>query len=863
MSADIQSGQKKKRKRQVSRLKAISRNEKYLSKLSGEEEVVPKPISREERYMYRACGYVDRPIPEHAISREEKYWKKIIENGGGGSAVLTSKDITENGLYYAADDEADGYSSVNVDVPNTYLLSDEGKVVSNGTLVSQTSSSVTQNGVVDTTLIDSINVSVNNSYTQQDEGKVVNSGRLISQTSSTAGQNGIVDTTLINSLNVNVPDTNTTSGILPYVIHTSETALRSWTIYGNNYEHTYSADHTLPLTFSTNTAGNADDWSISGNDNVGKNLLKITGTTVEDHGVTFTINPIAGTVIANGTATNGQGRYAFYINLSETQNVYLSGCPEGGSSSTYNLYPWDSTAGARPKKWDGTTAQSDSDYGTSALEVQALAGHNVSCTIRIEQGYTANNLVFKPMYRLADTSADFEPYQVGVGQRTVNLFDKNNVDDGYYIDASGNIASSGSWAIAYIPAEPSTTYSTKSLTDRTSAAYIGFCNSAKQIVSIAQGSVTSDRTFTTNAGTVYIALSVRIASNADTAMLVKGSTAPSTYVPYGYEIPISLQGGNLFDKDATDVDKGFVENKYLKSNNTMVGNANWNISEYIDVQSLAKYLLVYGSDNETPGVCYYTSEKEYISGLSYNNQTDIILSIPSNAKYIRFSYMKGAGINPVLKMLTDYTFYIGSTPLTAGQSISKTSTGVDITAVQGTNTITTDLYNKPEMSIEGVDYVGVGERSGNDWQIPLTVSDGTSTTSVNVPIDAPLTEGESITDTQTISTFTGENTIDTSLTNKPNMDTVYIDEYNNLINKTITQNGTYSAADDSASGYSKVTVNVPAPPAPMLITKTITASGIYTAASDNADGYSEVTVNIRPYSEVLDQGLQAVVQEEE
>lgn len=120
----------------MSRLKAISRNEKYLSKLSGEEEVVPKPISREEKYMYRACGYVDKPIPEHAISREEKYWKKIIENGGGGSAVLTSKDITENGLYNAADDEADGYSSVNVDVPNTYLLSDEGKVVNNGRLIS-------------------------------------------------------------------------------------------------------------------------------------------------------------------------------------------------------------------------------------------------------------------------------------------------------------------------------------------------------------------------------------------------------------------------------------------------------------------------------------------------------------------------------------------------------------------------------------------------------------------------------------------------------------------------------------------------------------------------------------------------------
>ena len=116
---------------------------------------------------------------------------------------------------------------------------------------------------------------------------------------------------------------------------------------------------------------------------------------------------------------------------------------------------------------------------------------------------------------------------------------------------------------------------------------------------------------------------------------------------------------------------------------------------------------------------------------------------------------------------------IGNAPLTAGQSISKTSTGVDIATAVGENTISTTLYNKPETAISYVDYVGVGEKSGNNWQIPLTISDGTNTTTVNVPIDAPLTEGESVTDTQTISTFTGENTIDTSLTNKPEMTITY------------------------------------------------------------------------------------------
>lgn len=42
------------------------------------------------------------------------HWK---EDGGGGSATLIAKNIVENGIYNASNDNADGYSTVNVDVP--------------------------------------------------------------------------------------------------------------------------------------------------------------------------------------------------------------------------------------------------------------------------------------------------------------------------------------------------------------------------------------------------------------------------------------------------------------------------------------------------------------------------------------------------------------------------------------------------------------------------------------------------------------------------------------------------------------------------------------------------------------------------
>lgn len=57
----------------------------------------------------------------------------------------------------------------------------------------------------------------------------------------------------------------------------------------------------------------------------------------------------------------------------------------------------------------------------------------------------------------------------------------------------------------------------------------------------------------------------------------------------------------------------------------------------------------------------------------------------------------------------------------------------------------------------------------------------------------------------------------------------------------VTENGTYS---ETGKAYSPVIVEVPAP---TLITKTITENGTYTASEDNADGYSQVTVAVEGF----------------
>lgn len=67
-----------------------------------------------------------------------------------------TKSITANGN----GQDVIGYAAVDVAVPNSYSASDEGKVVSSGALVSQTSDTVTANDTYDTTLINSLTVNV-------------------------------------------------------------------------------------------------------------------------------------------------------------------------------------------------------------------------------------------------------------------------------------------------------------------------------------------------------------------------------------------------------------------------------------------------------------------------------------------------------------------------------------------------------------------------------------------------------------------------------------------------------------------------------------------------------------------------------
>lgn len=124
-----------------------------------------------------------------------------------------------------------------------------------------------------------------------------------------------------------------------------------------------------------------------------KNLLKITATSQTINGVTYTING-DGTITANGTATS-VAVLSIANNVDFKYGQVLTGCPTGGSGSSYALY-------IRSTKFY--------DYGSSVVITENTTH---TAAVVVYAGYTANNVVFHPMLCTAEdyeASPEFVPY---------------------------------------------------------------------------------------------------------------------------------------------------------------------------------------------------------------------------------------------------------------------------------------------------------------------------------------------------------------------------------------------------------------------------------------------------------------------
>jgi len=130
------------------------------------------------------------------------------------------------------------------------------------------------------------------------------------------------------------------------------------------------------------------------------------GSNYTVNGVTFSIITDNGGNIT-GVEVNGTASASALLYLKKTpdllDNTYyvLNGCPSNGSTNTYALSYSNNS----------NIAYNDIGSGVDIQKFDYTTYPNSSVYIVIYSGYTANNLLFKPMIRLAsETDATFEPY---------------------------------------------------------------------------------------------------------------------------------------------------------------------------------------------------------------------------------------------------------------------------------------------------------------------------------------------------------------------------------------------------------------------------------------------------------------------
>lgn len=225
----------------------------------------------------------------------------------------------------------------------------------------------------------------------------------------------------------------------------------------------------------------------------------------------------------------------------------------------------------------------------------------------------------------------------GVGKETGNLFDQDNLPLTGYLNGDGTVVSNSSWGISdYIPVKSEQIYRIQN--SRGNSPGYCFYDDNKEYISGEGFQNRNGFNVTTPSTAKYIRVSVSTTSssssyNKEIFMLTEGSTAPDSYVPYGYEVDVEIVDGakNLFNKNDTPTVG------YLIANSAINEDSKWRVSGYIPITSEKTYVISNVAGN-SPQYRLYDINKNDIGGNMYSNRSTIQLSnLSSNVAFIRLS----------------------------------------------------------------------------------------------------------------------------------------------------------------------------------------------------------------------------------
>ena len=127
----------------------------------------------------------------------------------------------------------------------------------------------------------------------------------------------------------------------------------------------------------------------------GKNILPNTAQTATENDVTFTVNS-DGSVSLSGTCTADTNFYIYSgFTFPKLGQYFFSGCPAGGSTSTYRVFLTNYGA----------------DVGNGYLLNVSNLSTTTSIRINIKSGVVTDGLVFKPQIEAGSTGSAYAPYE--------------------------------------------------------------------------------------------------------------------------------------------------------------------------------------------------------------------------------------------------------------------------------------------------------------------------------------------------------------------------------------------------------------------------------------------------------------------
>lgn len=312
------------------------------------------------------------------------------------------------------------------------------------------------------------------------------------------------------------------------------------------------------------------------------------------------------------------------------------------------------------------------------------------------------------------------------GERTENLFDGSTSATNQRLSTSGTgtYAAQGYSVSSFIEIEPSTYY--RLTTGETS--YYNLYNENKQYI---YGAATNTRIPDSYANARYVRFDFKT-ENIPSVMIVKDSTATSSYIPYGYKIPISSAN------TTTPVYLGEVETMRKIKQYEVTGQENWyGYSTTVSGKGASLQITDMLTNGRENGYCshfiaQYSPNQSSIDGVTFG--------VNNNSIYITFSTATATALNLTdTQSIKDYLAqqYAAGTPVTVWYVLAEPTTGIvneplrkigdyadtvsgiTIPTITGKDTVDVQTTLKPSevsLSYTGWHDATVKEWDGSQWQ---------------------------------------------------------------------------------------------------------------------------------------------------